>query len=318
MPVKMKVSNCYEYNKFLQERGNIFYYVNDAIENWYEKSPKMAGGNNIYSDKVVILIHIITYLFRIGLRQTVGFIAGYLEQIGKNLQVISYSQASRRFKKLNLKINDRRHDKNSMENIEIAIDSTGISIYNNIPGHSKANGTDRKYRGYKQTRKLHVMLEIGSKKVIAAKYSSGVYSDHYGACDLIARANAKYNISTLYADRAYNRKKLYKLCNELGIKTKIPLQNNAVEHPKLDYMAERNSTIKFIKSYGEDGMKKWKKEINYGKRSYIESFFSRLKQTFGFSFRNKSEINREKEMLLKCYLLNKFTEIGMAKFEIAS
>nr|WP_246168504.1 hypothetical protein [Wolbachia endosymbiont of Ctenocephalides felis wCfeT] len=52
--------------------------------------------------------------------------------------------------------------------------------------------------------------------------------------------------------------------------------------------------------------------------SYIESFFSRLKQTFGFSFRNKSEINREKEMLLKCYLLNKFTEIGMAKFEIAS
>ncbi|BET36963.1 hypothetical protein wNi1_09200 [Wolbachia pipientis] len=47
-------------------------------------------------------------------------------------------------------------------------------------------------------------------------------------------------------------------------------------------------------------------------------FFSRLKQIFGFSFRNKSEINREKELLLKCYLLNKFTEIGMAKFDIAS
>ncbi|WP_246111602.1 transposase [Wolbachia endosymbiont of Chrysomya megacephala] len=56
--------------------------------------------------KVVILIHIITYLFRIGLRQTVGFIEKYLEQIGKILQIISYSQASRRFKKLNIKIND--------------------------------------------------------------------------------------------------------------------------------------------------------------------------------------------------------------------
>uniref|UniRef100_UPI003891A8E2 hypothetical protein n=1 Tax=Wolbachia endosymbiont of Trichogramma kaykai TaxID=444066 RepID=UPI003891A8E2 len=33
MPQKMRVSNCHEYNKFLQERGNIFYYVNDAIEN---------------------------------------------------------------------------------------------------------------------------------------------------------------------------------------------------------------------------------------------------------------------------------------------
>lgn len=64
-------------------------------------------------------------------------------------------------------------------------------------------------------------------------------------------------------------------------------------------------------------MKKWKEKVNYGKRSYIE-FFSRLKQTFGFSFRNKSEVNREKELLIKCYLLNKFIEIGVAKFEIAS
>nr|WP_265037100.1 hypothetical protein [Wolbachia endosymbiont (group A) of Anomoia purmunda] len=50
--------------------------------------------------------------------------------------------------------------------------------------------------------------------------------------------------------------------------------------------------------------------------AYVEGFFSRLKQIFGFSFRNKSEINQEKELLIKCYLLNKFTDIGMAKFEI--
>nr|WP_265022494.1 transposase [Wolbachia endosymbiont (group B) of Ischnura elegans] len=73
-----------------------------------------------------IQVHIITYLFRIGLRQTAGFIAGYLEQVRKNLQVISYSQASRRLKKLNIKINDRRHDKNNTEDIEIAIDSTDL------------------------------------------------------------------------------------------------------------------------------------------------------------------------------------------------
>ncbi len=34
-------------------------------------------------------------------------------------------------KKLNIKINDCRIDKNNMEDIEIAIDSTSISIYNN-------------------------------------------------------------------------------------------------------------------------------------------------------------------------------------------
>uniref|UniRef100_A0AAU7YL61 Transposase n=1 Tax=Wolbachia endosymbiont of Oeneis ivallda TaxID=3171168 RepID=A0AAU7YL61_9RICK len=41
-------------------------------------------------------------------------------------------------------------------------------------------------------------------------------------------------------------------------------------------------------------------------RSYIEVFFYRLKQIFGFGLKNKSEVNREKELLIKCYLLNKF------------
>ncbi|WCR53551.1 MAG: hypothetical protein PG981_000573 [Wolbachia endosymbiont of Ctenocephalides orientis wCori] len=175
------------------------------------------------------LIHIITYLFRIDLRQTVEFIAGYLEQVRKSLQVISYSQASRRFKKLNIKINDRRYDKNNIENIEIAIDSASISIYNNTPKHSGVNSKDRKYHYHDQTRKLL---------------------------------------------KSYNK-------------------------------------------LGEDGRQLWKRDVNYGNRAYVEVFFWRLKSIFGFSFRNKSEINREKELLLKCYLLNKFTEIGIAKFEIA-
>ncbi|MDE5056265.1 transposase, partial [Wolbachia endosymbiont of Drosophila bicornuta] len=101
---------------------------------------------------------------------------------------------------------------------------------------------------------------------------------------------------------ACDRHKFYKLCNEYDIKTKIPPINNAAEHPEIDYMSDRNAAIRFIKLYGEDGMKEWKKEVNYGKRSYIEGFFSRLKQIFGFSFRNKSEINREKELNAICLI----------------
>nr|WP_261983814.1 hypothetical protein [Wolbachia pipientis] len=63
-------------------------------------------------------------------------------------------------------------------------------------------------------------------------------------------------------------------------------------------MAERNAAIRLIKSY--DCIKKWKEKVNYGKRAHIEGFFSRLKQIFGFSFRNKSEINREKELNAIC------------------
>jgi len=70
MPQKMKVSNQNEYNKFLEKRGNIFHFINEAIENWYDNSPKMQGSNYIYSDKVVILVRAIASLFRVGLRQS--------------------------------------------------------------------------------------------------------------------------------------------------------------------------------------------------------------------------------------------------------
>ncbi|WP_353277351.1 transposase [Wolbachia endosymbiont (group A) of Agelastica alni] len=125
MPQKMKVSNQNEYNKFLEKRGNIFRYIDEAIENWYENSPKMQGGNYIYSDKVVILVHIIVNLFRIGLRQTVGFIKGYMQQIGRDLQLFTSI-------KRNLILRSMIAE-NNMEDIEIAIDSTGISIYNHTP-----------------------------------------------------------------------------------------------------------------------------------------------------------------------------------------
>nr|WP_250294614.1 transposase [Wolbachia endosymbiont of Oedothorax gibbosus] len=97
---------------------------------------------------------------------------------------------------------------------------------------------------------------------------------------MLKEVDFQYVIKALYADRAYDRHKFYKLCNEYDIKAKIPPINNAAEHPEIDYMSNRNAAIRLIKLYGEDGVKEWKKKVNYGKRSYVEGFFSRLKQTY--------------------------------------
>lgn len=155
-----------------------------------------------------------------------------------------------------------------MEDIETAVDRTSISVYDNTPGHSKESSEDRKYRSYEQVRKLHVMLNMNDKKAIAAKYSDGVYSDHYGACDLIEEAGFKHATKTLCADRAYDRHKLYKLCKEQDIKTKVLPKNGAAEHPKTDYMSDRNAAIRLMKLYGEvwcEGVEKesklWKKGL---------------------------------------------------------
>ncbi|MBA8756865.1 hypothetical protein HCR13_01705 [Wolbachia pipientis] len=58
--------------------------------------------------------------------------------------------------------------------------------------------------------------------------------------------------------------------------------------------------------------------MSYGKRSYIESFFSRLKQTFWFSFRNKSEKIERRNYLLNAICSISSLILVLVKFEIAS
>ncbi|GFY79807.1 transposase [Trichonephila inaurata madagascariensis] len=92
------------------------------------------------------------------------------------------------------------------------------------------------------------MLNINNKKAIAVKYSNGVYSDHYGACDLLKEVDFQHAIKALYANRACDRHKFYKLCNEYDIKTKIPPINNAAEHRNRLYV-DRNAAIGLKKNY---------------------------------------------------------------------
>jgi hypothetical protein len=72
------------------------------------------------------------------------------------------------------------------------------------------------------------------------------------ARNLLEEVNFQHTIKALYADRAYDRHKLYKLCKEYDIKTKVLPKNGAAEHPKTDYMSDRNAAIRLIKLYGED------------------------------------------------------------------
>ena len=64
---------------------------------------------------------------------------------------------------------------------------------------------------------------------------------------MLKEVDFQHAIKALYADRACDRHKFYKLCNEYDIKTKIPPINNAAEHPEIDYMSDRNAAIRLIK-----------------------------------------------------------------------
>lgn len=83
---------------------------------------------------------------------------------------------------------------------------------------------------------------------------------------------------------------------------------------------ERNKAIKIIKSFEhrDDGVISWKNQIRYGKRSYAEAFFSRVKKIFGCLMKNIDENNRKNELLIKCNILNEFNRLGLPKFELVT
>lgn len=238
---------------------------------------------------LLLKMHAIAYITNSALRQTAGIFEDYIELIGSRLDVPDFSTISRRLKTLNVRIIDHRKDKNNTNDIEIAVDSSGINIYSAL-NHSKANADSRKYRHNDQVRKMHVAIDLDNKNILSFVYSSGVFPDHLALRHLIINIDGQ-RINSLRADGAYDKSECHKICHENYIKLIIPPIKTAALK-KEDHFNKRNMAIKEITSYQsyEEGVRAWKERAIYGKRSHVEGFFSRFKRIFGFSFNNKLEI----------------------------
>ncbi|MCA7009985.1 hypothetical protein LEM02_01095 [Wolbachia endosymbiont of Tribolium confusum] len=76
-------------------------------------------------------------------------------------------------------------------------------------------------------------------------------------------------VKVLYADRAYDRHKLYKLCKEYNIKAKILPKTCAAEHLKIDCMSDRNTAIRLIKLHNV----RWYEEVERKSKLWKEVIY---------------------------------------------
>jgi transposase len=321
MPIKMKVCNAADYNESLKKRGSIFHFFNEATRVWLYSTPNNPS-KYIYSDQMIEILATLRYLIRFPYRQLEGMLSEYIKERNLNLPIPNYSTLCRRIRALSLTIQDHRIKRNSdRENLMIAIDSTGISIYSTSGSHGKENGPYRQYRNLFQVRKLHVALNLKSKKVIAAKITSGTTMDADAVEDILA--NIEEQIDKVYADGAYDRRKVREACWKGSIKQVIPPHRNAILYHKSrktsppEIWKERDRAIIFMSKFinEEVGREEWKKKEKYGKRSLVEAFFGRLKTIFGFHFQSRDEKARENELLIKIKILNSFRDMGGAIFK---
>ena len=63
------------------------------------------------------------------------------------------------------------------------------------------------------------------------------------------------------------------------------------------------------------GSKQWKKDIGYHRRSLAETAMYRMKCCFGDKLKNRDLPNQRAETRIRSKILNRFTQLGMPRFE---
>lgn len=139
------------------------------FSNWSYKGKRAKGGKIIYSDAVIEMFLILSYVYNLPLRQTEGFLSSLLHK--HKLTIPDYTTISRRKQKLDVKKKLKKW--NGKENIVFAIDGSGLKCCGEkewIQSHQ------RKARRRKFT-KIHVGVNVDSRHILFNKSTQSNVSD---------------------------------------------------------------------------------------------------------------------------------------------
>jgi hypothetical protein len=314
---RYKIKNWSDYNKSLINRGSInFWFSEDMIEKWL--SCKVSGDKGrpeIYSDEAILCALMIREVFKLPLRALEGFLISLISILGLSLCVPSYSQISRRCKKLNQKL--KKSFKSPIK--DIVFDSSGLKVYGEGEWKVKVHG-----KGKRRTwRKIHIGIDPHTGHIHLCELTKSFESDAKVACQLLDEV--KGSIHHAWGDGQYDKRNFRKKVHSKGGKVIVaPPRNGTYKGSKEAWQRERDLDIAAINILGgdEEARKLWKKLSRYHKRSLVETSFSRIKRILGSSLKSRLFENQKVECQIKCLIMNKMLSLGMPisepVFEIAA
>lgn len=318
-----KIRNWSEYNKSLVKRGQILLSFEDGyVERLYYKDAQHRGGQRIYTSEMYEYLLSIKVMFRLPWRAATGFAKALLENAfaDKPLQVPDYTHASREAARLKLQV--RPLGLNPNNGLEIAFDSTGLNVYSTSGYHQRRYGKEGLQRKGNQWKKVHLALELNSMQILSMAYTPSTVNDCEAVPELIDAVKGKINSAR--ADGAYDTFECYQVLDARGAQIIIPpdvtckAQDELKKVPKEKkaFLEQRDATIHFIREHDsfDKGLKQWKIESGYHRRSLIEATMFRLKRIFGFHLQNKTEQARKNELIAKINLLNQMAPLGKAAY----
>lgn len=302
-----KVRNWKEYNQALVNRGKITVWINDEAQaNWKNDVKTHKPGAPIqYSDTAITTCLMFKSLFHLPLRTTEGFVKSLFESMRLDLSVPDFSTLSIRAGKLSIDINTKVDMKHIDRTIDIVIDSSGAKVYGEGEWKVKKHGWGK----HRTWRKFHLAIDPKTKKIKAAEMTGNDVSDGEMLEPLLVKVENP--IKRTFGDGGYDKKICYDALNRMGIVAIIPPQKNAKiwQHGnKKELRHARDENLRRIREIGKSA---WKKETKYHTRSIAENGIFRYKTVFGERLWARNYRNQQTEVLLKCKILNQFTDLGM-------
>ncbi len=302
--VRYKVRNWPEYDRALRNRGNLtVWFAEEAVAAWQaDNIDKKRGGQPIYSDIAIETGLTLRSVYKLGLRQTEGFLEAIFDFMGLKLPIPDHTTLSRRSRKLKVV----RFKRKPGDPLRLILDSTGLKIC----GSGEWQETKHGLRKRKNWRKLHLAINEKTGDILASELTTDKKDDPSQVPVMLDQIEE--DIKSAAADGAYDRNEVY---DALESRSSGPVA--AIIPPRKDAALSENASDSptprdlHIMSIKENGRLKWQKETGYNRRSLVETAMFRYKTIVGACLKSRNFESQKTEAKIGVAVINKMTGLGM-------
>ena len=272
---------------------------------------KKVGRPYSFSNMLIISAFAIKSVFKIGYREAAGNVKDFLDLFGVRLcpdfRTIQWRVSKMKSSAIKFQIYQR-----CGKDLEVVIDSSGIKSVND--GEYRTT----KYGKVKTWKKIHIAIDPKTHRILNIVVTGNEIGDPREFVPLIDPIRGMNDVARATADGAYDSEENFKYCDDNSIDPMIPVHINATgregrhrrkrvaEQLGVIRMRGRNQNRTPELEDKRENQDRWKKSSGYHKRSLVETSFSVFKGAFGEYTFSKNDGMKEKELLLKAVVYNKF------------
>ena len=281
-------------NEALVRRGELLLDL-DFVKGWESELEAMNKGKEgarfRYPDSFIRLLVFMHMYLHLPYRQLEGFTRALARYV-KGLKAPDHSSIQWRAERLQIKLDSALAKSN--EPIVITLDASGLKVSN------RGEWIRHKWKVKRGYLKIHIAVDIESKKILAMEVTDEKVSDGEMLQPLVEEASTKGKVVKAIGDGAYDTKANFHYLAQNGIEPVIKVRKNASSRAG-GCMPRKLVAQEYLRD-----PEAWKRRHGYGYRWMAETALSSFKRTFGEHVIARNMENMVGELMIKANLYNTF------------